>query len=770
MKKFLVRLLCCFVPFRKLRREIRNYFLQGEEPQKYFRFNSLEQDTLFSEMPNAITHFCAWGYGNAGDNILVTSMRDLLTKNFTGLVFVQKNLRVLMNETDVDLANKTSAVIVGGGGLFLADTNPNDNSGWQWNAPIKLLRKIKSPLFLMGVGYNRFRGQGDFKPIFTKHIRAVAEKAAFIGLRNHGSIRALKEYLPPRLHNKVRFHPCATTVLSKIYDIPQYAGEPFVALNAAFDRPEMRYGKDKDNILQGIAMAVKKLSETHKIKYYIFHPSDVEMFPYLDVTGVEYEKVELNNPTTTLEDIMRECAAPELFIGMRGHAQLIPFGCGTPILSLISHDKLKWFLEDVKHTEWGIEATDENLREKLVSHAYEIIASKDEVKSQIESAKNELYNILQNNVKIIGKHIKTKDFNREREEGRKPQCVWLERRGRQNIGARSTCKALWSMLKNKIDMVYKFDNDIDLRNTDFIQALQAADYLIINGEGSMIFSTPHRKELRVHLDVCKTAKKMNPKIKTFYVNAIASPTADGTINADELARIKVQMQYVDEFSVRDMLSFDFAKAHLTPRVKYIPEALFNWALQYGAIPPPSPADSIMPFDAESDQYGVFDFSKPYIIVSDTSGVSQHTDFFKIVAESLQRETEMKIYFMNTSGTLAITGFQEIPSSINILQAAAILGNARAFISGRFHPSIMASLGGTPCIITESNSHKSAAFVDYFKNIDGVANKVYGFRGDCVGEIVSETKRVINLGDCLREKIHHRAKELGKLSEKIKDVL
>jgi hypothetical protein len=65
------------------------------------------------------------------------------------------------------------------------------------------LREIQVPLALFAVGYNRFRGQKDFDPIFTDHLRLLAEKCVYIGLRNHGSIEAVKNYLPQDLHQKV---------------------------------------------------------------------------------------------------------------------------------------------------------------------------------------------------------------------------------------------------------------------------------------------------------------------------------------------------------------------------------------------------------------------------------------------------------------------------------------------------------------------------------------------------------------------------------------
>jgi polysaccharide pyruvyl transferase WcaK-like protein len=59
----------------------------------------------------------------------------------------------------------------------------------------------------------------------------------------------------------------------------------------------------------------------------------------------------------------------------------------------------------------------------------------------------------------------------------------------------------------------------------------------------------------------------------------------------------------------------------------------------------------------------------------------------------------------------------LPLNMAILTGAIVLANAELMISGRFHPSILASLGGTPCIFLGSNSHKTKslqAMLDYEK--------------------------------------------------------
>jgi hypothetical protein len=44
---------------------------------------------------------------------------------------------------------------------------------------------------------------------------------------------------------------------------------------------------------------------------------------------------------------------------------MIPFGVRTPIISLISHAKLGYFLADIGHPEWGVGVQDPHLAGRL---------------------------------------------------------------------------------------------------------------------------------------------------------------------------------------------------------------------------------------------------------------------------------------------------------------------------------------------------------------------------------------------------------------------
>ncbi len=50
----------------------------------------------------------------------------------------------------------------------------------------------------------------------------------------------------------------------------------------------------------------------------------------------------------------------DVVLGMRGHANIIPFGQNTPFIGLGAHNKVKWFLEEVGLEDNFICLEDEN--------------------------------------------------------------------------------------------------------------------------------------------------------------------------------------------------------------------------------------------------------------------------------------------------------------------------------------------------------------------------------------------------------------------------
>ena len=354
---------------------------------------------------NPILHMSAFDIGNVGDNILVFALQKSIAKVLGDVNFINLYLKKLAGEPDIHLFNLSKGIVIGGGGLFLKDSFPDSVSGWQFPLSTEQISMIESPMFMLAVGYNRFRGQDDFDPVFRENINALVNKCRFVGLRNTGSVTALRAYLDDDLKDKITVHPCATTIISKLYDLPNIKSEPFIAINCAFDRSEMRFGHKKDEILKALARVISKLSERYKIKYYAHMKKDLETLIYLDEIGIKYHVEELYRPYMIESKILQIYTSPQLVIGMRGHSLMIPFGCKTPILSLTSHEKQAWFLEDAGHPEWGVDVLESDFEDRLLDTANYILGHRDEVKKEISKAQDRFYDITVKNLKLIAGYM-----------------------------------------------------------------------------------------------------------------------------------------------------------------------------------------------------------------------------------------------------------------------------------------------------------------------------------------------------------------------------
>lgn len=375
--------------------EIGNAVSVLDEVNEKMKFH---QSMVQSFQPDSIVHIAADTTANVGDYILVKSTKRLIDTVNLNINWCTVDVRKPVDEQFIKMCNRTRALVIGGGGLFLRDTNENHISGWQWECPKELLEQIQVPIYVFGVGYNRFRGQEEFDSCFAENINVLVEKSKFFGLRNQGSIRAIKRYLRDDLKEKVVYQPCATTVLSKLYELPKnWKGKPFIALNCAFDRADMRYGNRQDEIMRAIARVVKKLSEKYLIRCYLHCDTDEMVCEYLQMENVPYELVQLNR-TMTEEEYLEYFSSPELVLSMRGHAQMIPFGCLTPTVSIISHDKLKWFLEDIGHEEWGVDVHEERFEQKLLCCCEKTLAQPDEIREQIKQAQDKLWKVTRENL------------------------------------------------------------------------------------------------------------------------------------------------------------------------------------------------------------------------------------------------------------------------------------------------------------------------------------------------------------------------------------
>ena len=318
-------------------------------------------------------------------------------------------------------------------------------------------------------------------------------------------------------------------------------------------------------------------------------------------------------------------------------------------------------------------------------------------------------------------------------------------------------------------------NDIlkecDLRQYDF-------DALVVNGEGSFIFSQNPWRESLVEAMFMYWAKKMGKKV--FFLNGMFSGSPNHELNMSTISLMRPLFETIDLVGVREEQSLAFAKKYFpNATIALYPDALFTW---YKYINDGYSINNGKYFigmtGATDESFVAYNFDQDYICISGSSS-EQITKDRKFAIKTycalickLQKELKLKVIivipceidnFLLEVGK--ITNSPIITVDTPVLAAGKILANARVYITGRYHPSILASLGGTPCVFMNSNSHKNMSLqqtleYDNPHEYNSIPTE------DEINKIIYEAKSLISKGNLLRAKIRNRSVVLSKEAEKM----
>lgn len=290
-----------------------------------------------------ICHIIPTGRGNWGDIALQESVRALF-KKFIDTEFVIMNCREQFIESDIDKINRCDAVIVGGGGLILPTTYVNTISGWQWGISKELIEKINVPLIVYSIGWNLFHGEKNNDKILQPNLKALNEKASYISLRHTGDLKIFQNYVGS---DKAVLNFCSSMTIGEYREIKTNK----VAILLAKDRKDRRY----KNIHRVFSELKKMVSYLQQRGYEVHGVTHVGSDSIVKKIGVPVRKIEDYKDYYDYNTV----------ITTRGHGQMIPMGIGCNVVSLISHNKIKYFLEDINATETGVDINSNTLFEDL---------------------------------------------------------------------------------------------------------------------------------------------------------------------------------------------------------------------------------------------------------------------------------------------------------------------------------------------------------------------------------------------------------------------
>jgi polysaccharide pyruvyl transferase WcaK-like protein len=314
------------------------------------------------------------------------------------------------------------------------------------------------------------------------------------------------------------------------------------------------------------------------------------------------------------------------------------------------------------------------------------------------------------------------------------------------------------------DFVYKNRTNHPFLKS-IVERISTADAIVINGEGDMIFTSPPRRTFRFLLVLIALSLKLGKPV--YFVNSIASPSPNGTVEFKTVSQAAELLSACVAVSMRDPQSLAFVKNHM-PQVhsEYVPDALFLWRSSYfdKMDGKPGVKSHLLPFLEGTSLVDIPEINSSYVVVAGSSRIESSKSQAVESYVNLIRGIKSLGYgviacqpgdgdeFLKDAANKAACSY--VSAKTPILAAAALLAGANAFISGRYHPSILASNGGTPCIFMGSNSHKTSSL-----------QKVLGYENiqefNCPPkkhELVEMLERIeiVAKDDDLRKRIYNRA--------------
>ncbi len=256
------------------------------------------------------------------------------------------------------------------------------------------------------------------------------------------------------------------------------------------------------------------------------------------------------------------------------------------------------------------------------------------------------------------------------------------------------------------------------RLAELLEQFNRADNVVVNGGGSLIFSRPPRRELKFQLFAMELAASLGKPVS--YVNATAGGSPESASDGQLETFVMNTLRKCDTIALRDPVSRDRLQALGFDNATWYPDALFTWRTRYASLLDSdvlSNTPELLETWPESDQvyHSRKSWTGPYICVSSDAcppevlPESWSAFYEKLIGELMPR-SGMQVIVVDPEGNdflLPLCRRRDIPyvaSKANLFAGASLLAGARAYVGGRYHPAIMASLGGAPCTILGSNAH------------------------------------------------------------------
>ncbi|MHA7129373.1 polysaccharide pyruvyl transferase family protein [Algoriphagus namhaensis] len=297
---------------------------------------------------------------NIGDYALGIGVKNLLRKYLDVTLIGNTNLQGReFNEYYIkEVVNKRyDLLVIGGGGIIHGAHWPN---GWFWLINQDLIREIKIPFIVYGVGYNYWKEEGGIPERGIAHLTETMNRAAYFSVRNDGSALRLKDQFQvdiPAIPDP-GFHVDVDTTYARKEPLP------YVLIQLANDKPERRFGslEKRDQFVAELKIVTQDLARRYKVIFAPHVPEDVELSAQVaegisntEVWDFGYFAFDHS------DEAVGYYAHAEFVLAMRGHGQIVPIAFNTPVIALENHPKHRGLMEELGLLEYNVSISEDGL-------------------------------------------------------------------------------------------------------------------------------------------------------------------------------------------------------------------------------------------------------------------------------------------------------------------------------------------------------------------------------------------------------------------------
>lgn len=322
---------------------------------------------------------------NIGDYALGIGVKNLLRKYLDVTLIGNTNLqgREFNSYYIQEVVNKRyDLLVIGGGGIIHGSHWPN---GWFWLIEKDLIKEIKIPFIVYGVGYNYWKEEGGIPERGIIHLEETMKHASYFSVRNDGSQLRLGEQFGrtvPAIPDP-GFHVDINTQYQRKEEAP------YVLIQLANDKPERRFGsiEKRDSFIRQMREVTAYLAKRYKV---IFSPHVPEDISISQEVAAGISNTEVWDFGYFAFDHSDEAVGyykfAEFVLAMRGHGQIVPIAFNTPVISLENHPKHRGLMENLGLIDYNVSLNQESFKEELkekiqaleanyfdLKHKYEVI-------------------------------------------------------------------------------------------------------------------------------------------------------------------------------------------------------------------------------------------------------------------------------------------------------------------------------------------------------------------------------------------------------------